>query len=274
MARIEKAAHRWERETNPGKAEEGSLAQMDVENVDFASMSSPAIKNVTAEGTSVLVTFPPNSTVRELAEEDYYYTVTVTDMVTNRVVIDEADSSDAEAGGEEFRNEKASGTKDVTTKKRLLASEGDIDISYVSLPELKLHPDADTAERIWKEDTEKHIYLKNNETYVFIAEVSELACVLETDKLKWSISSGDTKAASIKPTSSTFEAQLSTVRTGTFTVTATSTATKQAVVTFTVTVDPFQSGEDADNFRRDAVPIAWIGDGQRVSLPEERKRTA
>lgn len=268
---------------------------------------------MTAEDTSVLVTFTPNSTVRELAEEDYYYTVTVTDMVTNRIVIDEGDSSnmevtfeeaenstqskpsytcevtglsankkyrisvkahyDAEAGGEEFRNEKASGTKDITTKKRLLASEGNIDISYVSLPELKLHPDADTAERIWKDDLEKHIYLKNNETYVFIAEVSELARILETDKLKWSISSGDTKSASIKPTSSTFEAQLSTVRTGTFTVTATSTATKQTVVTFTVTVDPFQSGERADALQADAVSVAWLGSDQ-IPLLQEKKRKA
>ena len=115
--------------------------------------------------------------------------------------------------------------------------------------------------------------MKNNETYVFIAEVSELARILETDKLKWSISSGDTKSASIKPTSSTFEAQLSTVRTGTFTVTATSTATKQTVVTFTVTVDPFQSGERADALQADAVSVAWLGSDQ-IPLLQEKKRKA
>lgn len=60
-----------------------------------------------------------------------------------------------------------------------------------------------------------------------MAQVSNLTRVLETDKLSWSISSGDRSAATIKATSSTFEAQLKAVRTGTFTVTAKSTVTER-----------------------------------------------
>lgn len=144
-------------------------------------------------------------------------------------------------------NSKSSGVKNVTTKKRLLSSENGIEITYISLPELIRTPEAEGTYIFDKTKvaTEEygHITLENNETYILMAKVSRLARAEETDKLKWTITSGDKKAATIKVNASTFEAQLNAVRTGTFTVSVSSTVTKEVLSTFTVTIIPYQSSK-------------------------------
>lgn len=158
------------------------------------------------------------------------------------------------------KNEMACKAKKFTTKKPLLNSEGSINVNYVSLDELRKAPNADGTEINYED--KNGIVLENNGTYVFMAQISNLARTLETDKLKWSISSGDKRAASVKASSSTFEMQLTTTRTGTFTVTAASTSTKEPVATFTVTVVPYQSGGSGTPVQPNPAP------DQNALLPE------
>ena len=143
-------------------------------------------------------------------------------------------------------NDKESKPKKFTTSKPLLVSEGSIAVNYIGLEELRLNPDGEGTKIDYDNKDEAGndigINLENNRTYVFMAQVNNLARTLETDKLKWAISSGDKKAASIKASASTFEMQLTATKIGTFTVTATSTVTKEAVATFVVNVIPYQSG--------------------------------
>lgn len=180
--------------------------------------------------------------------------------------------------GRKLENQKISGTKDVTTRNHLLASEDGIDITYISLTELKKHPDA-MGSQIFKEeerdtDSYGHISLENNETYILMAQVSNLSRALEMDKLKWTISSGDKNAATIKAGSSTFEAQLKAMRTGTFTVTATSTVTKEELAVFTVTILPYQSssGEGGAQTASAGPEVAYLGGILSDSFLEEKKK--
>ena len=173
-----------------------------------------------------------------------------------------------------FSNVVTSRAASFTTKKRLLASDGTIDVNYISLTELNANPTATGT--LVSFDEGQVVTLENNETYVFMAQVSNLTRVLETDKLSWSISSGDRSAATIKATSSTFEAQLKAVRTGTFTVTAKSTVTKETLATFTVQIVPFQSGGKASSQETNEVsrPVAYLMTETPSPFKDDEKKTA
>lgn len=162
---------------------------------------------------------------------------------------------------------KKSKPKKFTTTKPLLVSEGSIDVNYIELSELRENPNGEGIKIDYnlkdQDGNEVGINLETNRTYVFMAQVSKLARALETDKLKWAISSGDKKAASLKASSSTYEMQLTTSKIGTFTVTATSTVTKEVLATFKVNVIPYQSGgTGTQNPLQNAVP------NQTACLPE------
>lgn len=251
-----------------------------ISKLKIKNMTVPAIKKVTVKDTSATILFTPNSTVKDVSGNCYYYTVDITDKITGETLeLKEKGSEDA-AGTYSFeKNEEdktysckvtglsgnkaytavitahfapdgkggvmeecasKSKAKKFTTSKPLLVSEGSIGMNYISLDELRESPYSDGIRIDYEE--EQGIFIENNGTYVFMAQVSNLARSLETDKLKWTISSGNKKAANIKTSASTFEMQLITAKTGTFTVTATSTVTKEAVATFKVTVVPYQSG--------------------------------
>ncbi len=306
--------------------------------IKINDMPAPAIKSITPADTSVTLTFAYNSTVRELAGEHYYYTVTVKDMVTGgeaelrqrgpggktevvrqtgivnpglALAMTQAPDMSVKSplhtcvvsglsGNKKYRirvtahydvekkdggkleNQKASGTKDVTTRSRLLASENGIGITYISLSELKKQPELPGTPIFREEDqnTEEYgqITLENNETYVLMAQVSNLARALESDKIKWAISSGDKKAATIKAGASTFEAQLKAQRTGTFTVTAASSVTKEVLATFTVTIIPYQSsagGGGGETRGTSGGPeTAYLGGILGNPFEEERKKAA
>lgn len=173
-----------------------------------------------------------------------------------------------------FSNAVTSRAASFTTKKRLLASDGTIGVNYISLTDLSAERTATGAAVSFEEG--QVVTLENNETYVFMAQVSNLTRVLETDKLSWSISSGDRSAATIKATSSTFEAQLKAVRTGTFTVTAKSTVTKEILATFTVQVVPFQSGGKASSQETNEVsrPVAYLMTETPSPFKDDEKKTA
>ena len=181
---------------------------------------------------------------------------------------------DANMNETAFTNVVTSRAASFTTKKRLLASDGTIDVKYISLTELNANPTATGT--LVSFDEGQVVTLENNETYVFMAQVSNLTRVLETDKLSWSISSGDRSAATIKATSSTFEAQLKAVRTGTFTVTAKSTVTKETVATFTVQIVPFQSGGKASSQETNEVsrPVAYLMTETPSPFKDDEKKTA
>ncbi|MCM1087761.1 MAG: hypothetical protein NC419_06365 [Muribaculaceae bacterium] len=245
--------------------------------IKVKDMAAPSIGKVTLKDTSATISFTPAATVQEQSESKYY-TVAITDKATGETLDARntaetnttspdtaspytcsfsADSRSCKVEGlssnktyeavitahfdmGKKKNTKSSKAKKFTTKKPLLVTEGSIDVNYISLEELRTNPNAaGTAIAYGNEDG---ISIENNGTYVFMAQVSNLARTLDTDKLKWTISSGDKKAASIKAASSTFEMQLTTTKTGTFTITATSTVTKEAVATFKVNVIPYQSG--------------------------------
>lgn len=245
--------------------------------IKVKDMAAPVIGKVTVRDTSAVIAFKPSTTVEELSTVKYY-SLTLTDKTTKEKVLENAaaysPNQEYTAGNYTYsfcteptwscevkglssdkqyeavitvhfdadnkQNAKASKGKTVKTSKPLLVSEGSIGINYISMEELRANPNAAGTAIDYAE--EAGIYIENNGTYVFMAQVSNLARTLETDKLKWAISSGDKKAAKVKAASSTFEMQLTTSRTGTFTVTATSTVTKEAVATFKVNVIPYQSG--------------------------------
>lgn len=263
--------------------------------IQIKDMVAASIGKVTVRDTSAEIEFKPSPAVMEVQAGSRYYTLHITDKVTGETV--EAALTDTAgnpytctftesvpgktwicgvkglssnktyeasvtthfvAGGK--TNEKTSKAKKFTTKKPLLNTEGSIAINYVSLDKLRADPDAE-GEMI-DYDAEAGITLENNGTYVFMAQISKLARTLETDKLKWAVSSGDKKAASIKASSSSYEMQLTTTRTGSFTVTATSTVTKEPVATFAVTVIPYQSGGTGASEQPNPAP------DQNALLPE------
>lgn len=253
--------------------------------IQVKDMAAATIGKITVKDTSAIIEFTPSSAVAETTESRYYtlcikdkvtgvskeieagekseasYTCTFTAPTTGKAWSCEIKGLSNNKAYEavirahfkvgETDNVQASKAKAFTTKKQLLVSEGSIAVNYISLDELRANPN-DVGSKIDYE-AENGIQLENNGTYVFMAQVSNLARTLETDKLKWTISSGDKKSASIKASSSSFEMQLTTTKTGTFTVTATSTSTKEAIATFTVEVIPYQSGgtgnTDAGNQR-------------------------
>ncbi len=256
----------------------GSSAEDKTATIRINDLQQPVIKNVTVRDTSATLSFTPSNTVKEVSGSKYYYTISLKDAVTEEMlaVTDITGGAgtaegytcrfETDADGKLFtceltglssnktyeaaitahydadaakRNAKTSKVKKFVTSKPLLTSGGDIGMKYISLEELRKNPNA-TGETIDYENGDG-IFLENNGTYVFMAQVSNLARTLETDKLKWTISSGDKKIAKIKAGSSTFEMQLTAAKTGTFTITAVSTVTKQPVSTFKVTIIPYQS---------------------------------
>ena len=243
--------------------------------IQIKDMEAASITKITVKDTSAQITFKPSAAVSAIEEGSRYYTLQITDKVTGETVTAAATETVGNpytctfqkeelgktwicgvkglSGNKTYeaeitahydvnaneKNDKPSKAKKFTTKKPLLVSEGSIDVNYVSLDQLRKNPN-EAGTKIDYE-AEGGIVLENNGTYVFMAQVSNLARTLETDKLKWTISSGDKKAASVKASSSSYEMQLTTKRTGTFTVTAAATSTKEPVATFMVTVVPYQS---------------------------------
>lgn len=259
------------------------------------SMKAPSIGKITVKDTSAVIEFTPSSAVTKEETGSRYYTLSIKDKVTGKTVTvtNEGDAenpftSEFEPFGTgktwicevtglssnktyeatitacfmaaDSENPVPSKSKNFTTSKPLLVSAGSIDVNYIDLDELRAMP-TETGEMI-DYDAPDGIVLESNRTYVFMAQISNLARTLETDKLKWAISSGEKKAASIKASSSSYEMQLTTTRTGTFTVTATSTITKEAVATFEVTVIPYQSGGAGNPISTNNVPY------QAALLPE------
>lgn len=247
-----------------------------IAKIQVKDMAAATIGKITVKDTSAEIEFKPSTAVTETTA-DRYYTLQITDKVTGDTLEAAADGTSGslytctfkesvpgktwicevkglssnkayeavikahfKAGSNVGGTTAASKPKKFTTKKPLLASAGTMDINYVSLEELRRTPTAGGTKIDY--NAEDGVTLENNGTYVFMAQVSNLARTLETDKLKWTISSGDKKAASIKASSSSYEMQLTTTRTGTFTVTAASTVTKEAVAIFKVEVIPYQSG--------------------------------
>ena len=241
--------------------------------IKVTDMAQPAITKTIPMDTSVTVKFKPNATVREYNGTCYYYTVTVSDKATKEEIeilpenIEFSEGSDSTAktplytcvikglsaeknynvkvtahydaqGG--FSASKDSSVKSFKTLKPLLtnvAGKEQISINYISLPALRKDALAEG------ESINEKIILRNNETYIFMAQVSRLNRVLGTDKLKWTISSSTKNIATVKATSDTYQAQLNTLRTGTFTVTVTSTVSKEVLAVFEVTVVPYQTME-------------------------------
>ena len=242
--------------------------------IKVTDMALPVITKTVPMDTSVTLKFKPSATVREYAGDSYYYTVTVSDKVTKEEIeispenIKFSEESDSTAkvplytcvikglSAEKNYNVKVtahydtqrselsaykdSSVKSFKTLKPLLtnaAGNGQIPIHYISLPDLRSDASAEG-----KTINEK-ITLKNNETYILMAQVSRYNRVLGTDKLKWTISSSTKNIATVKATSDTYQAQLNTLRTGTFTVTVTSTVSKEVFAVFEVTVVPYQTME-------------------------------
>lgn len=241
--------------------------------IKVTDMAQPVITKTVPMDTSVTIKFKPNATVREYNGTSYYYTVTVSDKTTKEEIeilpenIEFSEGSDSTAktplytcvikglSAEKNYNVKVtahydaqgglsaskdSSVKSFKTLKPLLtnaAGKEQIPINYISLPALR----KDASDN--GEEVNERIILRNNETYIFMAQVSRLNRVLGTDKLKWTISSSTKNIATVKATSDTYQAQLNTLRTGTFTVTVTSTVSKEVLAVFEVTVVPYQTME-------------------------------
>lgn len=240
--------------------------------IKVTDMAQPVITKTVPMDTSVTLKFKPNATVREYNGESYYYTVTVTDKATAEEIKIESQNIAFSVGSDstektplytcvikglsaeknynvkvtahyDTRDGKLSSSKDSAVKsfktlKPLLtdaAEKGQLPIHYISLPDLRKNPLAEG------EEVKERITLRNNENYIFMAQVSRLNRVLGTDKLKWTISSSTKNIATVKATGDTYQAQLNTLRTGTFTVTVTSTVSKEVLAVFEVEVVPYQT---------------------------------
>lgn len=241
--------------------------------IKINDMAQPSITKVTATDRSVTVKFKPSASVMKPSDNNYYYLAELTDKVTGKAVqpasctiTEESDSTAKtplytcvltglsaekdyeirmvavyDPDGKDQQSEtvisKASAAKKFKTLKRLAVEENKMAVNYISLTELQKAPGG-TGTSITAGD----ITVYNNETYVLMAQVDDLTRVLGTDKLKWTITSSDVKnPATLKAGSDTYQAQLTTMRTGTFTVTVTSTVSKQTLASFEVTVLPYQS---------------------------------
>lgn len=260
--------------------------------ITVKNMKAASISKITVKDTSAVIEFTPSFEVAEAnTSSDRLYGLNITDKVTGEPVSCGHTLKVSESGktciyeitglssnkayeakittsfqptkteGLTMRCAVFSAAKKFTTTKQLLVSEGSVAVNYIDLAELRKDPD--NAGRAVSYDAGSVVTLENNGTYVFMAQVSNLARTMETDKLKWAISSGDKKAASVKASASSFEMQLSTTKTGIFTVTATSTITKQPVATFTVEVIPYQSGAAG----KTGIPQSTASD-QAALLPE------
>lgn len=260
--------------------EEGRIFSQAVATVTVVDMTAPVIKNVEAKDITARALFTLSSSVQELNGEKYYYTAEITDNVTGkelnvitlRDVTDyngtdvaayfETGESDAKGVipyycniyglsvnksynlsvtahyiGTEDSYEKSSKAMKFATKKDLLTSGGALTVSYVSMDELRKdvnHPGTVI-------DAEEEIVLVNNSPYALFADVNNLSRALETDKIRWTISSGNTKAATIRANVTGYEAVLTTQKTGRFVVTATSQVTKEVLASFAVKVVPYQA---------------------------------
>ena len=243
----------------------GSAVSSAAATIKIADMAQPVIRKVTARDTSVTVKFKPSATVREPNGEQYFYTAEVIDRATGQPMtgvaytMAELDDSTEKSPlytcsitglspehnysvriEAHYKNAKrACAAKNFKTLKLLLTQSGYVNVNYINLEELKKNP-ASIGNSV--DYTGESIVLQNNETYVFMAQVKKLNRVLGADKLKWTISSDTKKIAAVKVTKDTYQAQINTLRTGTFTVTVTSTLSKETLSVFRVTVVPYPVG--------------------------------
>lgn len=215
--------------------------------------------SVTDKATGQALSIPEEQIELTLLEEDknaktplYTYTISgLTEEYNYSVQITAHYDTTASGGTQGTTASRTSAAKNFKTLKLLLGSGGaqtdgaQTQIRYISLPQLRSTPSAAGDLITYVEGSDEEIVLRNNETYVFMAQVSKLNRVLGTDKLKWTVSSGTKGIATIKATGDTYQAQLTTQRTGTFTVTVTSTVSKETLAVFRVKVVPYQTQSQA-----------------------------
>ncbi len=174
--------------------------------------------------------------------------------------------------GTDKHYEKKSSARKFTTLKPLMTQGGSLAVTYAGFDELRENPNTDGT--LIDYTDEDGILLENNREYLFMAQVSNLVRGLETDKLKWSISSGDKKAATLKPSGSSYELKLTANKVGTFTVTAVSSLTKESVATFKITIYPYQSenGTAGAGGSAQAIPVDMYCEQAFFSKTDGKKK--
>lgn len=172
--------------------------------------------------------------------------------------------------GSGLHHEKKSPAGKIATLKELITQGGSLAVNYVGFDELRNNPNSVGTTIDY--DDENGIMLENNKDYLFMAQVSNLARGLETDKLKWSISSGDKRAATLKPSSSSYELKLTANKVGTFTITAVSTLTKESVATIMITIYPYQTDDGSAGGTTAPQPVAMYYDSSVLGITDEKKK--
>ena len=172
--------------------------------------------------------------------------------------------------GSGLHHEKKSPAGKIATLKELITQGGSLAVNYVGFDELRDNPNSVGTTIDY--DDENGIMLENNKDYLFMAQVSNLARGLETDKLKWSISSGDKRAATLKPSSSSYELKLTANKVGTFTITAVSTLTKESVATIMITIYPYQTDDGSAGGTTAPQPVAMYYDSSVLGITDEKKK--
>ena len=133
--------------------------------------------------------------------------------------------------------QKASGRKNFTTLKPVIAVENGMKVSLVSMEALWADPNA-AGQEITHDET---VVLNNGQTYVLFAEIGDYDRIMGTDRIKWSVTSDPKGAAVVKASADSYTAKLTLSRCGTVKVQAVSTLSKKVVCSFTVEVQPYQS---------------------------------
>lgn len=198
--------------------------------------------NVTEEEQEAEYTYKFSIIPGEGTEKAPLYTCEIAGLSSNKaytVVVT------AHYGAGENELKQSSKAMSFTTKKEMLtAAGGSLEVSYIKMEELQENPN-DAGTKISYDEMNP---LECNTTYALMAEVSNLARALETEKLTWTILTDenkavDKKAVTLKAGVSTFEAQLEIKKPGIYNITAASTVTKEKLSVFVVEVKE-EEGKD------------------------------
>ena len=129
----------------------------------------------------------------------------------------------------------SSAKKTFTTKKDMLATDGTTKVRYADMEALK-----NDRTKKPEEVPATGVEMRTGESCGLYAQVSRLRRVVETDKLKWTVTPLREDSAKnglkVKAGKSTYEAVLTAQMPGSYQVTATNTISKEEVARFQVTV--------------------------------------
>lgn len=206
----------------------------------------------------------------EGTEKAPLYTCEIMGLSSNKTYIA---AITANYGAGENKLERSSKAISFTTKKEMLTGTGgSLTVFYIKLDDLRANPNDQGTQVDYSEGTKNSFAC--NQTYALMAEVTNLARALETEKLTWSVLTEQEKAANkkdvtLKAGASTFEAQLEIKTPGTYHIKAVSTVTKEGLFSFLVEV-PEEDGGNAVRISLQSELFCFYEKDEEISMELEK----